>query len=161
MLIARDGSSSGSNDMVRSIVSVTVGYVVLAVVVMSCFLGLWVVLGVDGVLQPGTFKGKMSLNVGAVAASIVGALAGGIVCGLIAKKLTPVKVFAGIVLVLGLVAAAVGIQKPEPGERKPGLTVREALEQGREPDWYLIVNPLIGAAGVLAGGMLVQKKASV
>lgn len=144
--------------MLRAIAAVIVGYIVMFIVVMCLFLGLWVVLGVDGVLQPGTFKGTMALNVGAVAASIVGALVGGIVCGSIAKTLTPVKVFAGIVLVLGLVAAVVGIQKPEPGERKPGLTVMEALQQGREPNWYLIVNPIIGAGGILAGGMMVRKK---
>lgn len=146
--------------MIRAIAAVIVGYIVLAVVVMCLFVGLWVVLGVDGVLQPGTFKGTMALNVGAVVVSIVGALVGGAVCALIAKSLTPVKVLAGMVLVLGAAAAVVGVQRPEPGERKPGLTVREALEQGREPNWYLIANPIIGAAGVFVSGMMVRKKAS-
>ncbi len=145
--------------MVRAIVAVVVGYIALFIVVMCLFLGLWFVLGVDGVLQPGTFKGTMALNVGAVATSIVGALAGGVVCGLIAKTRTPVKVLAGIVLVLGLAAAVSTVMKPEPGERKPGLTVMEALQQGREPNWFAIVNPFVGAGGVLVGGMMVRKNA--
>ena len=137
--------------MVRAILAVVAGYIVIALLAAGLFVGLWIVLGVDGVLQPGTFQGNMTLNVAAVVISLIAAIAGGWMCAKIAKSRTPPRVLAGIVLVLGLAMALSGINKPDPGPRVPGLTVFQALQQGKEPTWYALLNPFLGATGVLIG----------
>ena len=138
--------------MVRAILGVLVGYILMAIVVIVLFVGLWFALGVDGVLEPGQFKGTMPLNIGAPLISILGALLGGFVCAKISRSRKAVMVFASIVLVLGLVAAYFTLQKPEPGPRPPGLSVVDAIKQGREPNWYALLNPFLGAGGILLGG---------
>ena len=143
--------------MVRAILGVIVGYIVMAILVMVLFVGMWFALGVDGMLESGTFQGKWTINIGAPLISIIGALVGGAICMKVGRSRKAVLVFACLVLAAGLVAAAVGWNKPEPGPRKPGLSVFEALQQGREPNWYLLVNPIIGAAGILIGGRLARQ----
>ncbi|MBS0190668.1 MAG: hypothetical protein U0573_02100 [Phycisphaerales bacterium] len=143
--------------MLRAISGVIVSYIVLAIAVMLGFAALWFAFGVDGMLEPGSFKPTMTLNIGAVATSALGAILGGAVCRAITRSAKPPMVLAGIVLVLGMIAAAVTIRKPQPGVRAPDLPVMEAIRQGREPDWFAICNPLIGAAGVIAGSAIAKR----
>jgi uncharacterized membrane protein len=140
--------------MLRSILAVIVSYIVMAIVIMAAFAGLWFGMGPDRLLEPGSWKGNMILAVGAPAITAVGGLFGGWLCAKIARASKPVMVLAGIVLVLGMSMAYLTLQKPEPtGPREPGLTVPQIMEKGREPTWIAILNPILGAATVLIGGL--------
>jgi hypothetical protein len=147
--------------MLRSIIAVIVAYIVMCVIVMGAFAGMWFGLGPDRLLQPGSYKGNMVITILAPAISIVGGLFGGWLCAKIGRSRKPVMVMAGIVLVLGLVMAFFTLQKPYPADpREPGMTVPQLMEKGREPTWFAIANPIIGAGAVLIGGLFLVRAAA-
>lgn len=145
--------------MLRSIVAVIGSYIVMAIVVMGAFMGLWFGLGPDGLLQPGSYKGNMVITIAAPAITVIGGLFGGWLCAKIGRGGKPVIVLAGVLLVLGLAMAYVTLQKPYPADPRPaGMTVQQVMEVGREPTWVAIFNPIGGAASVLIGGLVMAGK---
>ena len=141
--------------MLRSIAAVIISYVVMAILIMVTFAGLWFGLGPDGLLQPGSYKGNMIINIAAPGITILAGLLGGWLCTRIARNRAATVALAGIVLVLGLTMAAFTLQKPYPADPRPaGMTVQEIMKVGREPTWVAISNPIIGAIAVIVGGLL-------
>lgn len=141
--------------MLRSIIAVVVTYIAMAVLIGVAFAGMWFGLGPDRLLQPGSYQGSIVITILAPLLTIMGGLFGGWMCAKIGRSTTSVKVLAGIVLVLGLIMAYFTLQKPYPADPRPaGMTVMQIMEIGREPTWFAIANPIIGAAAVLVGGLL-------
>jgi hypothetical protein len=145
--------------MLRSILAVIASYIVMAILIMAVFAGLWFGMGPDRLLKPGSWEGNMFLCIAAPGITLLGGLFGGWMCAKIVRPPNarkPVMALAGIVLVLGLVMAYFTLQKPAPtGPREPGMTMQQIMEQGREPTWVAISNPIIGAAAVLVGGLCI------
>ncbi len=140
--------------MLRSTAAVVASYIAMAVIIMVAFAGLWLGLGPDRLLEPGTWKGNMILSIGAPAITATAALFGGWMCATIGRAKGPVLALAALVFVLGMTMAYFTLQKPEPtGPRDPGLTMEQIMEKGREPAWVAISNPIIGAIGVLCAGL--------
>lgn len=140
--------------MLRPILAVVGSYVAMAVFVMAVFMGLWFGMGPDRLLVPGTWEGNMILCIAAPAITATAGLLGGLMCAKIGRGRGPVLALAGLVLVLGLTMAYFTLKKPEPtGPRPAGMTVQQVMEQGREPAWVAISNPIIGAVGVLCAGL--------
>lgn len=140
--------------MIRSVIAVIASYIAMAIVVLALFSGMWFGLGLDRLLKPGSYQGSVVITILAPAITILAGLFGGWLCAKIARGTKPVLVLAGIVLVLGGVMAAFTLQKPYPADPRPAdLTVKQFMKIGREPDWFAIANPIIGAAAVLAAGL--------
>ena len=139
--------------MLRSIIAVVASYIAMAVLIGVAFAGMWFGLGPDRLLKPGSYQGSIVITILAPLLTIIGGLFGGWMCAKIGRSTTPVKVLAGIVLVLGLIMAYFTLQKPYPADPRPaGMTVMQIMEVGREPTWFALANPVIGAVAVLAGG---------
>lgn len=142
--------------MLRSIVAVVATYIVMSVLIVGAFMGLWFGLGPDRLLLPNSWKGNLLLCIAAPAITVLAGLFGGWMCAKIARGRKPVIVLAGLVFVLGMIVAYSTLQKPFPADpREPGLTMQQLMEKGREPTWLALLNPIIGAAAVLAGGWCV------
>ena len=142
--------------MLRSIIAVVVTYIVMCILIMGAFMGLWFGLGPDGLLQPGSYKGNMLICIAAPSITILGGLFGGWLCAKIGRSGKPVMALTGVVFVLGMVMAYFTLQIPYPTDpRPPGMTVQQIMEKGREPTWVAISNPIIGAAAVLIGGLVI------
>lgn len=142
--------------MLRSIVAVIVSYIVMAILVMGAFMGLWFGLGPDGLLQPGSYKGNMLICIAAPSITVIGGLFGGWLCARIGRGRGPAMALAAVVFLLGMVMAYFTLQKPYPADpRPPGMTVKQIMEVGREPTWVAIFNPIGGAAAVLIGGVVI------
>lgn len=140
--------------MLRSIVAVVVTYIAMTVLIMGLFAGLWFGLGPDRLLQPGSWKGNLFFSIAAPAITVVVGLFGGWMCAKIGRGRKPVMALGGLVLVVGLIVAYFTLQKPYPADpREPGLTMQQMMEKGREPTWLAILNPILGAATVLIGGL--------
>lgn len=144
--------------MLRSIAAVVVTYIVMAILIIAVFMGLWLGLGPDRLLKPGSFQGNMLITIAAPSITLLVGLFGGWMCAKIAgggRSRTPVMVLAGVVLVLGLTTAYFTLQKPFPADPRPAdMTVQELMEVGREPTWVALFNPIGGAVAVLIGGLV-------
>ena len=105
---------------------------------------------------------------------LVGGVFGGFLSAAIGAgpKKTPVKVLAGLVLVLGMGQAAMmtfGLMPPpepssevlfnEPaGESSPEwLDKLKAISEAEQPTWFRFTIPVVGLVGVLLGGKLKRK----
>lgn len=140
--------------MGRAIGAVVLGYVVMAVVVFIFFTLAWLVLGADGAFAPGTYEVSGVWIAMSIVVGLVAAILGGFVCAVIAKSATPPKVLAAIVLVLGLAMAIPELGGEAPAERPAEVSMSEATQNAGQPGWILLLNPLIGAVGVLVGSRL-------
>lgn len=145
--------------MLRSILSVVLGYLAMFILV---FLGLTIgyfALGADRAFRPGEYEvSGLWLGVWAVI-SLIAAVAGGAVCAKLARSITPVRVLAGIVLGIGLLQAVGSVLAPdrEPLAREPDTPFADVLANARSPAWVAFVTPLLGATGVLLGGSAIAR----
>lgn len=98
--------------MLRKIAAVVVPYIVMTVLIISVFMGMWFGMGPDRLLEPGTWKGGWFLCIAAPSITVLCGLFGGWMCIKIGRSRTPLLVLAGVVLVLGGLAAALTLQSP-------------------------------------------------
>ncbi len=141
--------------MVRSILAVVTGYVAAVVLVLVSFVGAYQLLGTDGVLRPGSYEPSGTWLLISIVFGLVAAVVAGLVCAAIAKSQGPVLALAGVMLVLGLILAVpVLTSDPGPATRDESVSDLEALQNARQPGWAALLNPVLGAAGVLLGGRL-------
>lgn len=146
--------------MGRSILAVVVSYIVMMVLVFGSFMSLWIGLGPNKLLEPGTFQGNMFLCIAAPSIAGLAGVLGGWLCGRMARgKMSAVVGLAVLTLVAGLTMGYFTMQKPFPtGARDPNMTMEELMKVGREPDWVAIGNPIIGAVGVMIGGLVLGRR---
>ena len=145
--------------MGRAIGGVIVGYLVMFVIVFSTFSVAFLAMGTDGAFQPGSYEVSMLWIVISIILGIAAAVAGGYVCALIARGAAPVKWLAGLVVILGILSAIPALMPPDPSlptARDAALGNMEAMMNARTPAWIALLNPVIGAIGVMMGGRLRQ-----
>jgi len=146
--------------MLRSIITVVVTYIVMSVLIMGTFMGMWFGMGPNRLLEPGSFQGTLFLCIAAPSITVVVGLLGGWACATFSRRRGPVMVLAGIVLALGLLSAYFTLQRPFPADpRDPDMTMQQLMEVGREPTWLALFNPIGGAAAVLVGGLVLRRAA--
>ncbi|MBK9096931.1 MAG: hypothetical protein IPM14_02190 [bacterium] len=147
--------------MGRKIIGVIVGYVAMATFVFISFTILYMILGPEGSFQPGTYQVSAIWLVLSLVLGLFAAIIGGLVCVLIAKDKSAALWLAGLVLVLGLVLAIpqFGISEEEMNKIREGnVDNMEAMQNAKQPPLTLILNPIIGAVGVIAGSRLKKVK---
>ena len=92
---------------------------------------------------------------------LAAAVLGGYLCVLISKNNKVALVLAALVFVLGIAMAipALGESSDEVYEmRKSDVSNMEAMQNAKQPGYILILNPIIGAFGVVAGSKLKKGK---
>ena len=88
---------------------------------------------------------------------LVASIFGGIVCVLISKDREAALWLAGMVLVLGFALAIPALSETNGGLKKAregAVDNMEAMENAKQPPFTRILNPIIGAVGVIAGSRL-------
>lgn len=142
--------------MVRAIVSVVVGYVTMFAAIFLAFSGLYLLMGQELSFRPGSYEPSVLWTVVSFALGAGAAVLGGFVCASIARKATPPKVLAGVVLVIGLLSALpVLLASTTPPEARTGEVGNlDAMMKAKQPAWVAVANPFVGLAGVLLGGRL-------
>jgi hypothetical protein len=140
--------------MLRVVGAVVLGYFVMA---LGLFLALslaYFVLGADGAFRPGVYDVSAAWVVTSFVAGVGAALAGGWVARRVAGNVNGPRALAGVVVALGilfLIPVITGGQ-PVADARIGAPGMFEAMQQAQTPLWIMLLNPLIGAAGVLIGG---------
>lgn len=141
--------------MLRAIGAVVLGYIVMVVVVFATFTGAYFAMGADGAFKPGSYDVSGLWLVASFVLGIVAAVAGGFVAAAIARGGKAPMVLAGIVLVLGLLSAIPVLMSDEPPAVREGTVGNiEAMQNARQPGWVALLNPFVGALGVVIGARL-------
>jgi hypothetical protein len=141
--------------MLRIIASAVVGYIVIFVCIFALFSGLYLALGAEGAFQPGSYQVSMLWIVISTVLSFAAAVAGGWVSRAVARSQSGPRALAVLVLALGLImAASIAASPPPPAVRDAALSNMEAMGKAQTPLWMAVLNPFLGAAGVLLGGRL-------
>lgn len=147
--------------MVRNILGVVVGYLTMFAFVFITFTVLFLILGVEGSFEIGTYEVSIVWIVISFILGLAAAVLGGFICVLISKNHKAALALAGLVLVLGIVMAipAMGESANEVHEmRKDDISNMEAMQNAKQPLLMLLLNPLIGAIGVVAGSKLKKEE---
>lgn len=147
--------------MLRIIASAVVGYIVIFICIFALFSGLYLALGAEGAFQPGSYEVSMSWIAISMVLGFAAAVVGGWVSRAIARSQAGPRALAVLVLALGLImAASIAASPPPPAVRDAALSNMEAMGKAQTPLWVAVLNPFIGAAGVLLGGRLRKGAAS-
>ncbi|MCH8032471.1 MAG: hypothetical protein IH950_01775 [Bacteroidetes bacterium] len=147
--------------MIRKITGVIVGYIAMVAFVFISFTVLYLILGAEGSFEPETYKVSTVWIVFSIIFSLIAAVLGGYVCMLIAKTKKTAMVLAGIVFVLGIIIAipALGEAGVESNKVREGsVSNTEAMQNAEQPAITLILNPILGVIGVIAGAGLWREK---
>jgi hypothetical protein len=141
--------------MARNIIGVIVGYVAMAAFIFISFTILYLILGTEGSFQPGSFEVSTTWLILSIVLGFIAAVVGGYVCVLIAKNKKAAMWLAGIVFVLGIILAIPQFNDEKADLVREGeLSNTEAMENAVQPEISLILNPILGALGVLAGSKM-------
>jgi len=145
--------------MGRVIVGVIVGSVVTMLVVSAGFIAGLFGLGLDWILEPGSYNATTKWSVISIGIGLVGAIIGGLICSLIARTSIAVKALAAVLLVMGGVSAGLTLmsERPEPGPRPADETMEVSIPKLQEPAWVAIANPIVGFVGVMIGGCIASR----
>ena len=140
--------------MVRFIAAIVLGYIVMLAAVLGIFTVAYPLLGVDRLFEPGSYEAARGWIVLSFAIGLVAAMAGGSVCARIAPGTQAPLWLAAIVLVLGglmAIPVVMSTSTARGGMRPANTTMADAMAHAEQPVWVALLNPLIGAAGVLMG----------
>jgi hypothetical protein len=141
--------------MARKIIGVIVGYITMFVFVFLSFTILFLILGPEGTFQNKSYHVSTAWIILSLVLGLIAAILGGFVCVRIAKDRKIAFWLAGIVLVLGFVLAIPALGEVElKTVREGNVDNMEAMQNAKQPPITLIINPIIGAIGVLAGSRL-------
>ena len=100
--------------MLKSILAVIVSFIVMAIFSFAIFSCAYLALGAERVFEGESYDVSTIWMVLMVAVGLIGGIVGGWVCAAISKNMGVCKVFAGIVLALGLISAVVTTMKERP-----------------------------------------------
>jgi len=147
--------------MLRKIIGVVAGYIAMAVLIFILFTTLYLILGAEGAFQPGNYQASTTWLVLSTILGLIAAVIGGLVCVMIAKDHKAAIWLAGLVLVLGIILAIPSLNVPDEEMnkvREGNVDNIEAMQNAKQPPIALILNPIIGAIGVIAGSRLKKNK---
>jgi hypothetical protein len=147
--------------MLRKIIGVVAGYIAMAAFIFILFTTLYLILGADGAFQPGNYQASTVWLVLSTILGLIAAVIGGLICVIIAKDHKVALWLAGLVIVLGIILAipSLNVSEAETNKVREGnVDNMEAMQNAKQPPISLILNPIIGAIGVIAGSRLKKNK---
>jgi len=141
--------------MMRSLGGVVLGYLVMAAFVILSLFFASRIMGADLVFRPGVFDVSGLWIITSIVLGLIAAVLGGYVCAAVARNVGAPKMLAVVVIVLGVVLALPVVTGDAPTlPREATVASSEAMQSARQPGWLALLNPLIGAVGVLWGARL-------
>ena len=142
--------------MVKQMLAIIAGYIAIALIIMLIFTLAYKLMGADGAFKPGTYE-VSALWIGvSIFTSLVAAVIGGYITTLLSRDFKAGVGLAVLLLFLGLFNAYHQDHKDGATSRQRAgdISNTEAMMNAREPLWVAVVNPILGAIGVLAGARL-------
>jgi hypothetical protein len=145
--------------MLKNIVAVIVSYIVMMLLFSLAFAALYVGLGVERVFQPDSYEISTLWLVLSIVGSFFVALLAGWLCVAISKSFRVGQIFALIVLVgSAIMCVSAFYREPDgPHVRAGEVGFFDGMERGVSPRWLHAVNPVLTAAGALAGARMKRR----
>ncbi len=140
--------------MIRTIAGVALGYIAMALLVFLLFSAAYLAMGTDNAFLPGSYQISFLWLAVSIVLSFIAALAGGYVAASASHGTRAPLVLACVVLILGIIFAIPALGQPDPGPRAGDVGNIAAMMNARQPAWLLLLNPVIGAFGILVGSRL-------
>jgi hypothetical protein len=143
--------------MLKSILAIIVSYIVMLLLFTLVFAALYPALGVERVFQPDSYEISTLWLVLSIIGSFFGAMFAGWLCVMISKSFKVGQVFALIVLVgSAIICSAPSLYRESEGPhvRAGEVGFFDAMEREVSPRWLHFVNPVLSAAGALAGARM-------
>lgn len=145
--------------MFRAILGVIAGYVVTAVFVFGLLTCAYLAMGADMAFRQGTYDLSLSWIIVSFVVNAIAAVIGGFVCAAISRSMRAAQVFAGLVLVFGILLAIPVLRGTDtrPNVRSGAVSNMKAMQAARTPSWVALLNPVVGAVAVLVGAGLKKR----
>ena len=143
--------------MGKVIGSVVLGYVVMVIMVFVLMSLVWMLMGASGAFQPGSWEVSAGWIVGSIIVGFVAAIVGGYLCALVAKDPRGPKALIVVVIILGILFAIpvlTGGPEVPTIARTDTVSMMDAIQNAEQPVWIALLNPILGAIGVLIGARL-------
>jgi hypothetical protein len=142
--------------MLKAFGGIVAGYIAMAIIITVVFIGAFLALGVERAFQPDSYEISTLWIAISMAISFGSAIVGGCVCAAISKSLRACQALAAIVVILGFLLCLPAIQRGEggPNVRAGEVTSLEAMRLEVAPIWMHLLNPILGAVGVLLGARM-------
>jgi hypothetical protein len=140
--------------MVRFIGAIVVGYLVMLLAIIGIFTAAYQLVSVDRLFEPGSYEAATGWIVLSLAIALVAAMTAGSLCARIAPATGAPLWLGAIVLVLGglmAIPVVMGADEARGGVRPSNITMSDAMAHARQPVWVALLNPLVGAVGILMG----------
>jgi hypothetical protein len=140
----------------RTVGAVVLGYLAMAVLLGGVFHLMFIGMGSDRAFRPGSYEASDVWIWCSFAVGLLAAVVGGWVCAAVGKSRNAVLALAAVVILLGLLMAVpilAGLQG-ESQARAGDVSNMDAMMKARTPGWVALLNPVVGAAGVILGGRL-------
>lgn len=150
--------------MIRNIGGVILGYIVMALLIFLTFSAAYLLMGAGVAFKPETYEPSNLWLVTSFVLGFVAAVVGGYICVLITRGGRASLALAALVIVLGVLAAVPVLRAANAGRerltRPNEVSNIEAMQNAVQPGWVALLNPFIGAAGVLIGARLRRRPAA-
>lgn len=143
--------------MVRVIIGVIAGLVVSFVLMFICFSLVYAVMGAEGAFRPGSYAVSGGWTAASFAVFAIAGIAGGALCSKIAPTPGASRMLAVVFVALMLVASIKSFTD-SPASRPGGVAMMTAMQNAYTPPAAVIVNALVGGAGIVAGGFVARRK---
>lgn len=140
--------------MLRSVLGMIVGYAVISLFFFATFTGVYFALGVERIFQSDSYEVSTLWLVLSAAISLCGSILGGYFCAAISRNKRTCELFAGIVLIILVVFCIPKMRDPNPHVRAGDVAYMDAMRLTQMPFWMHVLNPILGAAGVLLGARM-------
>jgi peptidoglycan/LPS O-acetylase OafA/YrhL len=140
--------------MLRSIVGMVVGYVVLSLFFLVIFTGAYFGLGIERIFQPDSYEVSTVWLWFSVVISLGGSILAGLVCAAISKSKRTCELFAALILIILIIFCIPKLRDPTPHVRAGDVSFMDAMQLTQMPIWMHMLNPVLGAAGVLLGARM-------
>jgi hypothetical protein len=140
--------------MLRSILGVIVGYAALSLFFFAIFTGAYFALGVERIFQSDSYEVSTLWLVLSAALGLSGGILGGYVCAAISRSKRTCELFAAIVLIILVLFCIPKMRDPNPHVRAGDVAYMDAMRLTQMPVWMHVLNPVLGAVGVLLGARM-------
>ena len=131
-----------------------VGYAAISLFFFAAFTGVYFALGVERIFQSDSYEVSTLWLVLSAAIGLGGGILGGYVCAAISRSKRTCELFAAIVLIILVLFCLPKMRDPNPHVRAGEVSSMDAMRLTQMPLWMHVLNPVLGAVGVLLGARM-------